>query len=82
MSTDSELSIEFLSNVSFMLQVCAADADADADESEAAANVCGRLAEWLHLLMPMGPPRCELEMCDLPATEWTAERRRCPYHND
>lgn len=81
MTKDSELSMEFLCNVQYLLQTCGPDADADAVETEAAARVAGRLAAWLGRMAPSGVALCEYDGCALPATDWLPTGRRCPYHD-
>lgn len=81
MTNDSELPMEFLCNVGFLLQVCAPDPDADAIETDAAATVADRIAAWLRQLAPSGLLPCDHDGCTLPATDWIATQRHCPYHN-
>ena len=80
--SDQVLPPEFLCNISFLLQACGPDPDGEAAEVDAAAHVSERVESWLRQLAPDGLPQCEVEGCRLPATEWDANRRRCPYHGD
>lgn len=78
--SDQVLPAEFLCNVSFLLRACGPDPDGDAAEVEAAAHVSERVESWLRELVPDGLPECDAEGCYLPATEWSAAQRLCPYH--